>query len=101
MNQRRETRPEEVLSQTAGGLGEPGDAADQAVRLRLLMEAEAVDEGRAGRVWDPSIECVPYPLEDVEDVLTMEGDWVGRFNGKIIDEKVERPTDIDEFLSTE
>ena len=72
MNQRRETRPEEVLSQTAGGLGEPGDAADQAVRLRLLMEAEAVDEGRAGRVWDPSIEGVPYPLEDVEDVLAME-----------------------------
>ena len=73
MNQRRETRPEEVLSQTAGGLGEPGDAADQAVRLRLLMEAEAVDEGRAGRVGDPSIEGVPYPLEDVEDVLAMEG----------------------------
>lgn len=73
MNKPRETRPEEVLRQTAGELGEPGDAADQAERLRLLMEAEAVDAGRAGRVGDPSIESVPYPLEDVEDVLAMEG----------------------------
>ena len=42
-----------------------------------------------------------YISNERGDVLTMEGDWVGRFNGKIIDEKVERPTDIDEFLSTE
>ena len=69
----REPRPEEVLRETAGSLGEPGDVADQAERLRLLMEAEAVDEGRAGRVWDPAIEGVPYPPEDAEDVLAMEG----------------------------
>lgn len=69
----RELLADEVLSQTSGDLGEPGDAADQSARLRLLMDAEAVHEGREGRVWDPSIEGVPYPLEDVEDVLAMEG----------------------------
>ena len=70
--QDRPLRNEEVLRETASDLGEPGDAADQAERLRMLMEAEAVDEGLAGRVWDPSLEGVPYPLEDVEDVLASE-----------------------------
>ena len=70
--QDRVFRNEEVLRETAGDLGEPGDAADQAERLRLLMEAEAVAEGRAGRVGDPSLEGASYPLEDVEDVLAME-----------------------------
>lgn len=42
-----------------------------------------------------------YITNERGDVLTMEGDWVGRFDGKIIDEKVERPTDIDEFLTLE
>jgi hypothetical protein len=42
-----------------------------------------------------------YITNERGDVLTMEGDWVGRFNGKMIDETVERPTDIDEFLTLE
>jgi hypothetical protein len=40
-----------------------------------------------------------YITNERGDVLTLEGDWVGRYNGKIIDEAVERPTDIDAFLS--
>ena len=71
--QDRGFRPQEVLRETAGDLGTPGDAADQAERLRFIMEAEAVGEGLAGRVSDPSVEGTPYPLEDVEDVLATEG----------------------------
>lgn len=44
-DQCRDPRPEEALRQTVPALGEPVDAADQAKRLRLVMEAEAVDEG--------------------------------------------------------
>jgi len=42
-----------------------------------------------------------YITNERGDVLTMEGDWVGRFNGKTIDESVERPADIEAFLSSE
>jgi hypothetical protein len=42
-----------------------------------------------------------YISNERGDVLTMEGDWVGRFDGKVINETVERPTDIDEFLTLE
>ena len=42
-----------------------------------------------------------YISNERGDVLTMEGDWVGRFDGKVIDEQFARPADIDEYLSME
>jgi hypothetical protein len=40
-----------------------------------------------------------YIKNERGDVLTFpEAEWVGRFDGKKIDESVERPEDIDEFL---
>lgn len=58
------------------------------------------------KVFDLSFNAWTFSGEDYitnerGDVLTLEGDWVGRFNGKAIDESVARPTDIDAFLDME
>ena len=55
-----------------GDLSMPGDEADQAERLRLIMEAEAVHRGLTGDDGEPTFEGEPYPLEDFEAVLSME-----------------------------
>lgn len=51
-----------------------GDAADQAERLTMVMEAEALRNALHG---DPSgegsLDGYDYPLEDSESVLAMEG----------------------------
>jgi hypothetical protein len=54
-----------------------GDAADQAERLSMIMEAEAIHSalhpGSAdGSDPEGSLEGLPYPLEDTESVLAME-----------------------------
>lgn len=64
--------PQEVASETIGDLGTPGDEADQAERLRLIMEAEAVHRGLTGDQGEDPFEGRPFPLEDVEEVLTIE-----------------------------
>ena len=68
----RPSGPQDVIRETAGDLNSPGDAADQAERLRLIMEAEAVYRGLTGDEVDGSVEGRPYPLEDAETLLAME-----------------------------
>jgi hypothetical protein len=68
--------------------------------------AKKVVVAKKAKVYDLSFNSWTFNGEDYiqnerGDTLTMEGDWVGRFNGKVIDETVERPTDIDEFLTLE
>jgi hypothetical protein len=58
------------------------------------------------KVYDLSFNAWTFNGEDYitnerGDVLSLEGDWIGRFNGKLIDESVARPTDIDAFLYME
>lgn len=48
-----------------------GDAADQAERLSMVMEAEAVHAAMNGGGGEGSLE-ISYPLEDIESVLAME-----------------------------
>jgi hypothetical protein len=48
-----------------------GDAADQAERLTMIMEAEAARNGMNGGGGEGTSD-LPYPLEDIESVLAME-----------------------------
>lgn len=48
-----------------------GDSADQAERLSMIMEAEAVHSAMNGGGGEGNND-MPYPLEDIEDVLAME-----------------------------
>lgn len=48
-----------------------GDAADQAERLSMVMEAEAVHAALNGGGGEGTLD-LPYPLEDLESVLAME-----------------------------
>ena len=48
-----------------------GDAADQAERLSMVMEAEAVHAALNGGGGEGTLE-IAYPLEDTESVLAME-----------------------------
>jgi hypothetical protein len=50
-----------------------GDCADQADRLTMIMEAEATHNALNGGGGEGSVDDLPYPLEDVEDVLAQEG----------------------------
>jgi hypothetical protein len=61
--------PSEVAH--ASGFDTSGDAADQAERLTMIMEAEAAHNGMNGGGGEGS-DDLPYPLEDIEDVLAME-----------------------------
>jgi hypothetical protein len=63
--------PQEVAHATANDFEGAGDAADQAERLTMIMDAEATHNalnGGAGIDQDGAL----YPLEDIEDVLAME-----------------------------
>jgi hypothetical protein len=62
--------PSEVARAT--GSDAPGDAADQAERLTMIMEAEATHNALNGGGGEGSVDDLPYPLEDIEDVLAME-----------------------------
>jgi hypothetical protein len=63
--------PSEVASATHHGYEQAGDAADQAERLTMIMEAEATHNALNGGGGEGR-EDLPYPLEDIEDVLAME-----------------------------
>jgi hypothetical protein len=63
--------PAEVARATAHGTDAPGDAADQAERLTMIMEAEATHNALNGGGGEGR-DDLPYPLEDIEDVLAME-----------------------------
>lgn len=64
--------PEGIARATVNGFEPAGDAADQAERLTMIMEAEAARSGMHGGGDEGSLDDLPYPLEDVEDVLAME-----------------------------
>lgn len=64
--------PEEVVRETARGNDPAGDAADQADRLTMIMEAEATRNALNGGGGEGSDDGYSYPLEDIEDVLAME-----------------------------
>ncbi len=65
--------PEHVARMTQNVDDVAGDAADQAERLSMVMEAEAIAAGRAGLSGgEGSLEGLLYPLEDTEEVLAME-----------------------------
>jgi hypothetical protein len=63
--------PQEVAQATAHGFDAAGDAADQAERLTMIMEAEATHNALNGGGGEGQ-DDLPYPLEDIEDVLAME-----------------------------
>jgi hypothetical protein len=46
-------------------------------------------------------EEVSYAKNARGDVITEEGDWVGRFNGESIDKSVPKPSDIDAYIGLE
>jgi hypothetical protein len=64
--------PAEVAMATSQGTDAPGDAADQAERLSMIMEAEARHNAMNGGGGEGSTDDMPYPMEDIEDVLAME-----------------------------
>jgi hypothetical protein len=65
--------PGGVARPTRNGMGSPGDCADQADRLTMIMEAEATHNALNGGGGEGSDDGLSYPLEDVEDVLAQEG----------------------------
>lgn len=64
-------RPDEVAKAMNGYGDPPGDVADQAERLAMIMEAEAIHAGLNGGGGEVTLD-LPYPLEDVNDVITEE-----------------------------
>lgn len=63
-------RPEEVANATNYS-DQRGDAADQAERLSMIMEAEAIHSSLNGGGGEGALD-MPYPLEDVDDLLSEE-----------------------------
>lgn len=49
-----------------------GDSADQAGRLSMIMEAEAVSAALHGQSGEGELDGYLYPLENAEEVLSME-----------------------------
>lgn len=64
--------PAQVASATSS-IGDPaGDAADQAERLTMIMEAEATHNALHGGSGEGGLDGLLYPLEDLEATLAME-----------------------------
>lgn len=64
--------PEEVARATAYEGGPPGDGADQAEHLSMVMEAEAIHNALNGGGGEGSLDGLDYPLDDTESTLAME-----------------------------
>ena len=65
-----QARATEVMRAT---LAEPGgDSADQADRLSMIMEAEAIQAALQGDSGEGSLDGYSYPLENTDEVLSME-----------------------------
>lgn len=64
--------PAEVARATQDTVDPAGDAADQAERLSMVMEAEAIHAALHGGSGEGSLDGYAYPLEDTESVLAME-----------------------------
>ena len=71
-----ESNPAEVLRATQSVDIEPGDTADAADRLTMIMEAEAIRNGITGDNGEyggeGSLDGLLYPLEDTEHLLASE-----------------------------
>lgn len=66
-------RPAQVARATQDTTDVAGDAADQAERLSMVMEAEAIDAALHGRAAsEGSLDGYDYPLEDTEALLAEE-----------------------------
>lgn len=65
--------PAEVARATQDITDVAGDAADQAERLSMVMESEAIAAALRGESGEGSLDGYDYPLEDTESVLAMEG----------------------------
>lgn len=66
--------PEEIARATQNTSDVSGDAADQAERLTMVMEAEALRSAlNGGNGGEGSLGGLDYPLEDTEDLIAMEG----------------------------
>lgn len=76
-NNANDSDPANVLRATQSVASEPGDIADAADRLTMIMEAEAIrnslngDTGEYGG--EGSLDGLIYPLEDTEYLLASEG----------------------------
>ncbi|MHB1065877.1 MAG: hypothetical protein ACYC2Z_00395 [Candidatus Nanopelagicales bacterium] len=68
----RAASPDEVARVMELGFDGAGDTADQADRLTMIMAAEATHNALNGGGGEGSLEDLPYPLEDIEDLLAME-----------------------------
>ena len=66
----KSARPSDVLRATFSDSS--GDTADQADRLAMIMEAEALEAALHGRTGEGELDGYLYPLENAEEVLTME-----------------------------
>lgn len=66
-------QPAEVARATQDTTDAAGDAADQAERLSMVMEAEAIRAALRGESGEGSLDGYELPLEDTEAVLAMEG----------------------------
>lgn len=64
--------PDQVARATYNGVDPAGDAADQAERLSMIMEAEATHNALHGGSGEGGLDGSPYPLEDIESTLAME-----------------------------
>jgi len=69
-NHENSSRAADVLRATFSDSS--GDGADQAVRLSMIMEAEALNEALRGRSGEGDLDGYLYPLEDSDEVLSME-----------------------------
>ncbi len=63
-------RPNEVLRAIFSDTS--GDSADQADRLAMIMEAEALEAALHGGTGEGELDGYLYPLENAEKVLIME-----------------------------
>ena len=63
-------RPSQVLRATFSDTS--GDSADQADRLAMIMEAEAIEAALHGRTGEGELDGYNYPLENAEEILSME-----------------------------
>ena len=68
--------PDKIARDTVNTTDPGGDMADQAERLTMIMEAEAVRNAVRGEqgqyAGEGSLEGYLYPLEDTEELLAME-----------------------------
>lgn len=67
----RADAPDEVERATLGS-DDPGDAADQADRLAMIMTAEAMRNAREGGRGEGDLDGLDLPLEDTEGLLAEE-----------------------------